>query len=321
MLNTAHCPRLKLAKPRLAYNTQTTPSNTASLTCDARENIIKTTHKHDDIPTMTATTRIMGGWRRLRHYSHSSGKFFASPSQSSPWLPLSSGIPSSAEIQKERRHSLSSTSAAGIALPVRSDFRQCPTVLPLAQRKSHQIRRQSDSLKQRAVEALKSKTNDDVPVRRPAASNGSNAGSSSKSENGPSGSVSGSSSAGKSVGRGVGKGDDDFGDVRPSSGVAAATASSHRASRAESANDKTTETTNIVEKSGIGINESEADADAEVASDVSSNSDSNPWAHMHLHEFAPKIVVVGVGGAGTNAVNNMVASGLSGKISFLLFPS
>ena len=40
--------------------------------------------------------------------------------------------------------------------------------------------------------------------------------------------------------------------------------------------------------------------------------DSNPWAHMHLHEFAPKIVVVGVGGAGTNAVNNMVASGLAG---------
>ncbi|EED94704.1 predicted protein, partial [Thalassiosira pseudonana CCMP1335] len=33
-------------------------------------------------------------------------------------------------------------------------------------------------------------------------------------------------------------------------------------------------------------------------------------------EFAPKIVVVGVGGAGTNAVNNMVASGLSG-VEFL----
>jgi cell division protein FtsZ len=34
---------------------------------------------------------------------------------------------------------------------------------------------------------------------------------------------------------------------------------------------------------------------------------------VHLHEFAPKIVVVGVGGAGTNAVNNMVASGLAGE--------
>ena len=41
--------------------------------------------------------------------------------------------------------------------------------------------------------------------------------------------------------------------------------------------------------------------------------DSNPWAHMHLHEFAPKIVVIGVGGAGTNAVNNMVSSGLAGE--------
>jgi cell division protein FtsZ len=40
---------------------------------------------------------------------------------------------------------------------------------------------------------------------------------------------------------------------------------------------------------------------------------------MQLHEFAPKIVVVGVGGAGTNAVNNMVASGLSGEISILCF--
>lgn len=42
----------------------------------------------------------------------------------------------------------------------------------------------------------------------------------------------------------------------------------------------------------------------------------HPLAHVHLHEFAPKIVVVGVGGAGTNAVNNMVASGLSG-VDFL----
>jgi hypothetical protein len=41
--------------------------------------------------------------------------------------------------------------------------------------------------------------------------------------------------------------------------------------------------------------------------------DTNPWAHVRLHEFAPKIVVIGVGGAGTNAVNNMVASGLAGE--------
>lgn len=44
--------------------------------------------------------------------------------------------------------------------------------------------------------------------------------------------------------------------------------------------------------------------------------DPKSFAHMDLHEFAPKIVVVGVGGAGTNAVNNMVASGLAG-VDFL----
>ena len=34
----------------------------------------------------------------------------------------------------------------------------------------------------------------------------------------------------------------------------------------------------------------------------------------HLHEFAPRIVVVGVGGGGGNAVNNMIANQLSGKL-------
>lgn len=32
----------------------------------------------------------------------------------------------------------------------------------------------------------------------------------------------------------------------------------------------------------------------------------------HLHEFAPKIVVVGIGGGGGNAVNNMIANELNG---------
>lgn len=36
----------------------------------------------------------------------------------------------------------------------------------------------------------------------------------------------------------------------------------------------------------------------------------------HLHEFAPKLVVVGVGGAGGNAVNNMIAHQLTG-VDFL----
>jgi hypothetical protein len=51
----------------------------------------------------------------------------------------------------------------------------------------------------------------------------------------------------------------------------------------------------------------------EVTNSAPQSIESSPWAHMQLHEFAPKIVVVGVGGAGTNAVNNMVASGLSGE--------
>ena len=52
----------------------------------------------------------------------------------------------------------------------------------------------------------------------------------------------------------------------------------------------------------------------EVSNSTPQSIESSPWAHMQLHEFAPKIVVVGVGGAGTNAVNNMVASGLSGEL-------
>ena len=38
-----------------------------------------------------------------------------------------------------------------------------------------------------------------------------------------------------------------------------------------------------------------------------------PIHQGHLMEFAPKIVVVGVGGGGGNAVNNMIANELQGK--------
>lgn len=41
-----------------------------------------------------------------------------------------------------------------------------------------------------------------------------------------------------------------------------------------------------------------------------------PFMQGHLHEFAPKIVVVGVGGGGGNAVNNMIANQLHG-VDFL----
>ncbi len=39
--------------------------------------------------------------------------------------------------------------------------------------------------------------------------------------------------------------------------------------------------------------------------------------HFQLHEFAPRIVVVGVGGGGGNAVNNMIANQLNGKFLFV----
>jgi len=68
-------------------------------------------------------------------------------------------------------------------------------------------------------------------------------------------------------------------------------------------------------------NNQEKNEDNHTITDQTNNPntiDSNPWAHMHLHEFAPKIVVAGVGGAGTNAVNNMVSSGLAGDIEKIL---
>ena len=38
--------------------------------------------------------------------------------------------------------------------------------------------------------------------------------------------------------------------------------------------------------------------------------------HYHLHEFAPRIVVIGIGGAGGNALNNMISRNLTG-VDFL----
>ena len=45
-------------------------------------------------------------------------------------------------------------------------------------------------------------------------------------------------------------------------------------------------------------------------------STSMPFMKQDLHEFAPRIVVVGVGGAGGNALNNMIAKDLQG-VDFL----
>ncbi|CAK4085946.1 unnamed protein product [Aphanomyces euteiches] len=65
--------------------------------------------------------------------------------------------------------------------------------------------------------------------------------------------------------------------------------------------------------------------DTPEATDAPSSSTASPpqtqWMdklhETHVNSFAPKIVVVGVGGAGGNAVNNMIARGLQG-VDFLV---
>lgn len=54
-----------------------------------------------------------------------------------------------------------------------------------------------------------------------------------------------------------------------------------------------------------------------VQREVSISRRITPSREGHLHEFAPRIVVVGVGGAGGNAVNNMIARNLHG-VDFLV---
>jgi cell division protein FtsZ len=55
----------------------------------------------------------------------------------------------------------------------------------------------------------------------------------------------------------------------------------------------------------------------QVSPPVTVHSTPKPsLSNTHLHEFAPKIVVVGVGGAGGNAINNMIAKELAG-VDFL----
>mmetsp|Transcript_31363 Transcript_31363/g.59642 ORF Transcript_31363/g.59642 Transcript_31363/m.59642 type:complete len:386 (+) Transcript_31363:362-1519(+) len=78
----------------------------------------------------------------------------------------------------------------------------------------------------------------------------------------------------------------------------------------------TAKTESIIES--IAATDAATDDATTANADADASSDTPIWApNVHLHEFAPKIVVVGVGGAGTNAVNNMVASGLAGESHFI----
>jgi len=76
------------------------------------------------------------------------------------------------------------------------------------------------------------------------------------------------------------------------------------------------------QKSNDAQQQQQQQADAmEAGSTTETNSapkspPSIPNMQGHLHEFAPKIVVVGVGGGGGNAVNNMIANQLHG-VDFL----
>ncbi|OQR96013.1 cell division protein ftsZ [Thraustotheca clavata] len=67
--------------------------------------------------------------------------------------------------------------------------------------------------------------------------------------------------------------------------------------------------------------EEKSDEFEKKSSEPKEAENPNQWMHnaaeMNLGSFAPKIVVVGVGGAGGNAVNNMIARGLKG-VDFLV---
>ena len=172
-----------------------------------------------------------------------------------------------------------------------------------------QQRYQSDSLKQRAIDALKSKKNANDTSDSPTHTSGDaiqrnrskgghgrsrnvvSTGNNKNDEYSPAVAAASEDTASASV-----KQVDQIPEQPPIAPVPAST--------------PTTDATaaNVQEKTDGDQN----DPDTDALNDANAG-DSNPFAHMHLHEFAPKIVVVGVGGAGTNAVNNMVASGLAGE--------
>lgn len=113
-----------------------------------------------------------------------------------------------------------------------------------------------------------------------------------------------------------------FEDDHQLAGLAAAAKASPttQAGNITNASSPTFQTTNVGANASSNTATESFDTETNIQTGISNNKngtvEANPWAHLQLHEFAPKIVVVGVGGAGTNAVNNMVASGLSG-VEFL----
>lgn len=111
---------------------------------------------------------------------------------------------------------------------------------------------------------------------------------------------------------------DEFGDDHQLAALAAAAKAAPRNTTVAKIEPKTAVSTSATTaQNGFNakpLNTNTPEPIQEVSNSTHQSVESSPWAHMQLHEFAPKIVVVGVGGAGTNAVNNMVASGLSGEL-------
>ena len=190
-------------------------------------------------------------------------------------------------------------------------------------RQQQQQRHQSDYLKQRAVEALKSKNN----AAATRGENLNNTSSEDKEKNYGNPIISGRGNISNRGNAKIDFGDDHHGGLTEavafssgSSGgsviTASATALKTSANPPPKAPSSTTHDFSPKTNSNFNASANENATVIQTHSELLNNTspDPNPWAHMQLHEFAPKIVVVGIGGAGTNAVNNMVASGLTGNL-------
>ena len=191
------------------------------------------------------------------------------------------------------------------------------------QQQQQQKRYQSDHLKQRAIDALKSKKNANTNTTRGASSN--------DTQKSPRNIVDKGGAISKNYAGGGGKADGGskatqqpvtpppvMDSVKSMDDATMPETPPNPTPSSSSSPSATTTPENITPSIALPVQEDNTSDSNVTDEDDASNKttiatdDSNPWAHMHLHEFAPKIVVVGVGGAGTNAVNNMVASGLAG---------
>mmetsp|Transcript_12502 Transcript_12502/g.26980 ORF Transcript_12502/g.26980 Transcript_12502/m.26980 type:complete len:612 (-) Transcript_12502:26-1861(-) len=295
---------------------------------------------------MATTSRILTGLnRRQIHQHHHSVQYYASQ------------LDYYAQSFQTKRPLSSSSSSSGGALSVTSAVtssqlqlrHQRRDLFPRYQNQQkwqqyQQQRYLSDHLKQRAIDALKSKnnkskvtaTNASVTADNDNASNvllttkddkiqkgrsgadgvvkSDNSDPDSSSNNG--GSSSSSSMDSKNVV------EQKQSNIQTTATAETETIKSDTAEKVPEINTAKTEPIITATNDASAVNaDTVSSSDDATKDDDNTNADndaSSPiWApNVHLHEFAPKIVVVGVGGAGTNAVNNMVASGLAG-VEFL----